>query len=145
MTGSRGATLHFEASPWGRGALLADADRAVLLGQKAVELRVRVGIIGRAERGPWVVRIGTSSRVLRFAGHKLHDLIEFGLERWAAGADDTGIRWTAGPDHLSHGHPKARSPWTLCKRPALDEREAWPERSRCQDCWRALDRRVVAA
>lgn len=138
----RGATIQFGGSPWGRAALLEDRDRAVELATRATGMGVSVSILGKTERGPWVVRIGTG-RILRFAGRELHDTIEFGLDRWAAGADDTGIRWAAGPDGLGHAHVK-RSPWTLCKVSAIGEQFVHPERARCQACWRALDRRPAA-
>jgi hypothetical protein len=141
---TRGATFTFGGSPWARQALLEDRDRAVELAHLAQALRVSVSMVGKAEHGPWVVHVRSSSRSLRFAGAGLHDVVEFGLDRWAAGADDAGIRWLAGADGLAHGQPTGRATWTLCHRPALDERFRHPERHRCQACWRALDR-VVAA
>jgi hypothetical protein len=143
---ARGATTNFEASPWARGELLLDRDRAAELGQRALGMGVQVSIVGKTIGGPWVVHVWTKSRSLRFAGYKVHDVVEFGLERWAAGADDTGVRWTAGADKLAHAHPaRGRAVWTLCKLTAVDERFRHPERTRCQACWRALDRDVRAA
>ena len=139
-------TIELHGSPWARQELLADRDRAIALSHRALELRVTVSIVGKGQHGPWVVTVWTRSRSLRFAGHELHDVVEFGLERWAAGADDTGIRWTAGADKLAHAHPaRGRAVWTLCKLTAIDERFRHPERARCQACWRALDRDVRAA
>lgn len=47
----------------------------------------------------------------------------------------TRIRWTAGRSGVAHGHRSGR---TLCHAPAIGERYAWPETSRCADC-RALE------
>jgi len=143
MTGPRGARLNFGGSPWARQALLREP-QAVALAERAGELRVHVSITGRSEAGPWVVAIYNRTRTLRFAGHDLSAVIGFGLDRWAAGADDSGIRWSAGPDKLAHGHRGPRHE-TLCGLPWTDSKYAHPERSRCNECWRALDRRVVAA
>jgi len=140
-------TIELHGSPWARQALLQDRDRAVALGHRALDLGISVSIVGKTERGPWTVRVGRNNgRLLTFRGHELHDIVEFGIDRWAAGADDTGVRWTADADALAHAHPgRGRAVWTLCKLPAIDERFRHPERSRCQACWRALDRNARAA
>lgn len=44
----------------------------------------------------------------------------------------TRIRWTAAQDRIAHAH--VRGPRTVCGRPAIDERHAWPKASRCPDC-----------
>jgi hypothetical protein len=141
---TRGATLQFGGSPWARQAMWQDRERSAELGHRALELGVNVSVVGKTELGPWVVRVWTSRRALRFAGDDVHATVAFGLGRWAAGADDTGIRWTAGLDRLAHGHA-GRSPWTLCHQRAIDQRFGHPELRRCQACWRALDRDVRAA
>jgi hypothetical protein len=135
----RGATITL--SPWA-GAWLAIGDRAEL-GQRALELGVHVNAVAKEQRGPFVVHVFDRSRTLRFAGHKLAELIRFGLDRWAAGADDRGVRWSAGADALAHGHIGPRAD-TLCGLPWTDEQFAHPERSRCAECWRALDGRAAA-
>ena len=140
---ARGATLAFGGSPWARNAMWQDRDRRDELAQRAVALGVGVSVVGASETGPWVVRIGTNARVLTFRGSGIHDVIAFGLDRWAAGADDTGVSWRAGADKLAHAHPgRGRQIWTLCKQRAVDERTAHPEKRRCQACWTALDGRV---
>lgn len=138
-------TSGFDATPWARGALLQDPERTQRLAERARMHGAEVQIVGKNVRGPWTVRIGRSPRVLAFRGPHLHDMIEFGLERWEAGADDRDVQWVAGSDGLAHAQPLRRSVWTLCKRPVLDQRYRHPERSRCEACWRALDRAVVAA
>lgn len=140
---NRGATFQLGSSPWAREALLADPHRAAEIGGLAIKLRVRVSVLGKSAKGPWVVYIRTTTRSLRFAGHDIHETIAFGLERWAAGADDTGVRWTAGPDGLAHGHRAAGR--ALCGASPVSEKFRHPERMRCQACWRALDRNAVAA
>lgn len=142
----RGARLQFGGSPWARWALLADEDRAIALAHEAQRQGVSVGMIGKTQTGPWVVRVGAGSRVLRFTGDNLHDTVAFGLERWAAGADDSGIAWRGGVDRLAHAHPvRGRQIRTLCEQAAVPENAVWPELRRCNACWRALDRRTVAA
>jgi hypothetical protein len=141
---NRGAVLQFGGSPWGREAFLADPERAARLGHRALDLGVRVGVLAKAPGGPLVVTVRRGPRILLFRGRDVFGLIEFGLERWAAGADDTGIRWAAGPDGLAHGHRKT-DPRALCAASPIDERYRHPERGRCQACWRALDRVSVAA
>lgn len=143
-TSPRGARYQFDASPWARGVLLEDAERATRLGIRARELHANVVIGGKTAGGPWTVRIMGRGRTLQFRGRALHGLIEFGLDRWEAGADDRGIRWTAGPDGLAHGHA-AGAPWTQCGAQAIAERFAHPETRRCAECWRTLDRKAVAA
>lgn len=51
------------------------------------------------------------------------------------------IRWLAGRDGIAHGR-RPNAPRTLCNAPAIPERMAWPEVTRCFDCIRiaALDR-----
>jgi hypothetical protein len=45
------------------------------------------------------------------------------------------IRWTAGNARgIAHAHVSGR---TLCHAPAIGERYAWPELTRCPDCFRA--------
>lgn len=139
----RGATLTFGGSPWARAALEAEPDRDQLA-KRALEIGAHVGIVAKTPQGPWMVNVWNRDRTLRFRGDRLGEVIAFGLERFAAGADDTGIRWVAGPDGLAHAHRGPRAD-TLCDLPWTDERFAHPERARCRDCWRALDRRYVAA
>jgi hypothetical protein len=136
--------LQFGGSPWARRAFLVDPERAARLAREALRLGVNVGVVGKGEQGPWVVRVQHGPRSLRFAGARIHDTVEFGLARWEAGADDTAIRWTAGADSLAHAHRRT-DPRTLCGQSPVDERMAHPERHRCTDCWRALDGRLVAA
>lgn len=140
---ARGATLAFGGSPWARSAMWRDEARRDELAQRAVALGVSVSVVGASAVGPWVVRIGTQTRVLTFRGSGIHDVIRFGLERWAAGADDSGIAWRAGADKLAHAHPeRGRQIWTLCKQSAVPENAAHPEKRRCEACWTALDGRV---
>lgn len=140
----RGATFQLTGSPWAREALGLDPARAAELGHRALSLRVKVGIVGKSETGPWVVRVRRGERDLRFAGHELLDVVAFGLDRWVAGADATGIRWAAGPDRLAHGHRKG-SARALCGASPISPQFQHPERSRCQACWEALDGIRVAA
>lgn len=138
----RGA-LTFGGSPWARQAMWRDTDRTDALRMRATGLGVNVSVVAKTAGGPWVVRIGSTSRTLTFRGSEIHDVVEFGLERWAAGADDTGINWRGGADRLAHAHPgRGRQVWTLCKQTAVPENAVWPELRRCDDCWRALDGRV---
>lgn len=137
-------TGSFAATPWARGALLRDPGRAALAAIRAQELGASVSIIGARNKGPWVVRVGDRKRTLRFAGYDLHLTLEFGLDRFAAGADDTAIVWMADSDGLGHGH-RFRATRTLCGLPRVDERYKHPESARCHACWRALDRKVLAA
>ncbi len=44
--------------------------------------------------------------------------------------------WLAGADGIAHAQ-RRWSPRASCGRPAIRENEAWPARSRCQDCDRA--------
>lgn len=142
----RGATVQFGDSPWSRAALMADEDRAIALAHEAQRLGVNVVLRGRDPRGPWTVRILKGARNLVFRGRDIHETIQFGLERWAAGADDSRVQWLAGPDQVGHAQVKRGRPsWTLCLRPALDERFKHPESTRCRYCWQALDRKAVAA
>ena len=142
---TRGATFQFDGSPWARDVLLEQQDRSVGLAHRAGDLGANVVLRGRSAGGPWVVKVIGRDRHLVFAGRDLVELLEFGLERFARGADDTGIRWIAESDGVAHGQPeRGRAVWTLCHRPALDERLKHPERIRCLDCWRALDREVAA-
>lgn len=143
---TRGATVQFGGSPWARQAMWQDQERTAELGRRARELGANVSVVGKTERGPWIVRVMRGGRVLMFKGSDVHDVLAFGLDRWAAGADDHGIAWRAGADALGHAHlTRGRVIWTLCKQRAVDERAVHPERSRCQACWQALDRRVAAA
>lgn len=143
---TRGATVQFGGSPWARAAMWQDQDRTTELGRRARELEASVSVAGKTPNGPWHVRVMRGSRVLVFRGYDVHDVVAFGLDRWAAGADDRGIAWRAGPDALGHAHPtRGRVIWTLCRQRAVDERATHPERSRCQACWRALDRDVRSA
>ena len=139
-------TLAFGGSPWARNAMWQDNERSDALRLRATGLGVGVSVVGHTAKGPWVVRIGTGSRVLTFRGSGIHDVVEFGLERWAAGADDTGIAWRGGADRLAHAHPsRGRVIWTLCKQTAVPENSAWPELRRCNACWSALDGRIRVA
>lgn len=136
----------FELTPWARAALLEDEARAAELGRRVIAAGAKVHIGGRTAGGPWNVRLLTRGRALQFFGSRLHDLLAFALDRFEAGADDAGIRWLAGADGRAHGQPaRGRAVWTLCHRPALDERFKHPATSSCSDCWRALDRRVAVA
>ena len=142
---TRGATLQFGGSSWARDAMWQDRERSAELGHRALELRVNVSVVGSSPRGPWVVRVWSATRTLSFRGSEIHDTIAFGLDRWAAGADDHGIAWRAGADRLAHAHPgRGRQIWTLCRQQAVPENMAHPERSRCRACWMALDRDVRA-
>jgi hypothetical protein len=141
----RGARIAFSGSPWARQEMFRDQAATLALAERAQALRCNVSIVGATAAGPWVVRVGNSTRTLTFRGSVLADTIAFGLDRWAAGASDHGVRWTAGADRLGHAHAgRGRVVWTLCKLPAVPENSAWPEKRRCDDCWRALDRRIVA-
>lgn len=147
MTG-RIPRYDFGGSPWARAEVLRDPIGNGVVHELAAQQRVNVSMVGKTARGPWVVTVWNSQRSLRFAGSSLLATAAFGVDRWIAGADDHGIRWTAGADKLAHGHA-TRSPRTLCKQEAIDERRAHPELRRCQECWRALDgrmkRKAVAA
>lgn len=135
-----------QATPWARDALATDPMRSLELGTRAGELGAEVSVNAKSPHGPWIVRVGKGSRTLTFRGHVLFETVAFGLDRWAAGADDTGIAWVAGSDGLAHAQlDRGRVVWALCHRPALDQRYRHPERLRCQACWRALDRDVRAA
>lgn len=46
--------------------------------------------------------------------------------------------WLAGPDRIAHAVSKTSRPRTACGVPATEVRLAWPERSRCPRCLRAL-------
>lgn len=142
-----GVTTAFDATPWARGALLRDPERTAMLADRvhAAGLRGRVRIGGRGDRGPWLVRIHAAGRQLEFPGRDLFGLLEFGLARWEAGADDAGHVWRADATGIAHAQPKGRATRTRCGIPALDERFRWPEVLRCRDCWQALDRVPVAA
>ena len=49
----------------------------------------------------------------------------------------TRIRWTAGNARgVAHGHVSGRP---LCHVQAIAERHAWPELTRCPDCFRAAE------
>lgn len=131
----RGPTI--DHSGWSRKALPAEVWLAI--GTRAVELRVRLNVVGRHERGPWCVRVWNDGRVVEHRGWDLEAICFEALERFAAGADTQATAWRAGADGLAHGHVKGRATWTLCKRPAIDERFGHPENSRCSACLRALD------
>lgn len=123
-----------------------DHERSDQLRERAAVLAVDVSVVGHTAKGPWVVRIGTVTRVLTFRGSGIHDVVDFGLDRWAAGADDTDIAWRGGADRLAHAHaPRGRVIWTLCKQTAVPENTVWPELRRCNACWLALDGRVRVA
>lgn len=47
-------------------------------------------------------------------------------------------RWTAGDvEGVAHAHHRS-APRTACGLPAIDERHAWPTRTRCEACVVAL-------
>ena len=53
----------------------------------------------------------------------------------------TRTRWTAGRDGVAHAHVSGR---TLCHVPAIEERDAWPTRTRCPACVVATTAKVPA-
>lgn len=131
-------------TPWARQAVspgfLAEA------GRRAHELHAGLGLLARSPEGPYVVDIagrGAEGRHLRILGADLEEAVAEALARFAAGADDTGIRWLAGGDHLSHGHRRGL-PRTLCGIAAIGEQFTHPEHARCRSCLRSLDRVGVA-
>ena len=131
-------------SPWARAALPAPVLRAVELG--ANQLKANVSAVGSSDRGPWSVTVTTKNQVVEHRGYDLEGTAFEALERFALGVDTRTATWRAGSDGLGHGHAMKRSIWTLCLRPAVDERFGYTERSRCRACLRAMagDRAAVA-
>lgn len=134
--------LAFGGSPWARNELARDPMASTLLHNQAENLRANVSIVGKTERGPWVVSLYGSDRTLQFRGDDLADTIAFGLDRWAAGASDHGISWRCTADRLAHAHHRGRQARALCGVEAVPETTAWSELRRCRACWRALDGRI---
>ena len=51
-----------------------------------------------------------------------------------------GYTWIAARDGEAHAHPfRGRPTRTLCDRPAVDPRFAWPASTRCTDCTAVVD------
>lgn len=135
-----------DLSPYARGALREPIIRALELG--TAQVKANLNAVGRNERGPWTVRVwrgGDRPQLVEHRGWDLEGLCFDALERFALGADTSDTDWRAGSDGLGHGHVKGRATWTLCKRPAVDERFKHPENSRCSACIRALETKAAVA
>jgi hypothetical protein len=50
----------------------------------------------------------------------------------------TRIRWIAESDGQAHAHVGPRATRTVCGKPALSERHAWPGKTRCETCTAAV-------
>jgi hypothetical protein len=52
--------------------------------------------------------------------------------------------WLAEADGVAHARSHTRAPRTACGKPALPERYAWTERSRCATCIAVLEEVATA-
>lgn len=129
-----GPTIRF--APGLRSALTDD--EAASFGSRALAARVHLTVT-TSSAAAFVADAAGRGIALRNTGWDLGTVVAELLTRLEAGATDPGLRWAAGTDARAHGH-LGRSVWTLCHRPAVPERAAWPEQQRCIACLRALDR-----
>lgn len=54
-----------------------------------------------------------------------------------------GYAWIADRDRVAHAHPaRSRSVRTLCDRPSVDPRYAYPAAVRCEACQAVAERRA---
>lgn len=126
-------------SEWTRGAL--SVDFMAETGRRALALKADLQVAAASPEGPYSVDVhGKSGARLRVTGHDLEETIGEALTRFSAGADATPFQWRAGADGIAHGHD--RTPWTLCRQPAVPERFSHPETWRCRRCISALDQHL---